>query len=155
MSKKRRARIRLTEEEKERLNPELLPIYDQVPVYKAAFDLLVFIYRSTEHMRHDYRNTLVEDMKYSVKDLLRRIYRAHKMTPRAPLIADAMESCLDAKIDYRVMDKLCLLRDWHYPEYIGGLSSISKQLMAWYHHEEKKEKEQKKKEENKAPPGGT
>ena len=45
----------MTIEEKQQLNSELLPIYEQVPVYKEAADLLIFTYGLSERFRRAHR----------------------------------------------------------------------------------------------------
>lgn len=151
-AKKKRTRRkhhpRMSDEEKARLQAELLPERDNVQVYKDAYDLLVFVYRTTPSMSREYRYTLAEEMKVAVQQLLTAIYEAKKLTPRSALIAEALHWVYEAKVLYRVMDELSLLKDWHCATYIHQLSTISKQLTAWHRYE-------KRKEESKPPPGGT
>ena len=143
---------RLTKEEKEKLNLELLPERDHVQVYKDSFDLLVFVYRTTASMSREYRYTLAEEMKHSLQQLLTAIYEAKKTTPRTALIMEAMHWTYEAKVLYRTMDELHLLKDWQCAVYILQLASISKQLTAWHRYETRKEKENDKKDT--APAGG-
>lgn len=146
-----RKRRRMLPEEKEALNRELLPVYEQVAVYKEAFDLLVFVYRMTPGMRRDYRFTLGEEMKLTLQDMMEHIYEANKTRPKSDLIYAALSSSYRAKVLYRMMDELSLLRDWQCVEYIRRLASISKQLTAWYNYEKRKEQQ---KEKTTAPTGG-
>ena len=132
---------RLAEEDKRQMNLELLPERDNVRVYKDAFDLLLFVYRTTATMRREYRFTLAEEMKRALQQLLTSIYEAKKTTPRSRFIMEAMHWCYEAKVLYRLMDELHLLRDWQCVTYIKQLSSISKQLTNWFKFEKKKENE--------------
>jgi hypothetical protein len=145
----------MTIEEKQQLNSELLPIYEQVPVYKEAADLLIFTYGLSERFRRAHRYSLGEDMRFVLHDLLDSIYDAHVMTPRSPMILKALRLCNSAKLLYRAMDAQNLLRDWQCAEYIAHLGSTSKQLTAWYKYERKKENKDKTKLELTAPTGGT
>jgi len=141
---------KLTPEQKAKLNVELLPERDNVQVYKDGFDLLLLVYRSTIGLKRDYRYTLGEEMKLIVQHMLAAIYEAKKTTPRAALLADALHWVYEAKVLYRVMDELKLLRDWQCSAYIHYLATISKQLTAWHKYERRKENETKK-----APADGT
>ncbi|MBQ3361232.1 MAG: four helix bundle protein [Prevotella sp.] len=134
---------KLTPEQKAKLNVELLPERDNVQVYKDGFDLLLLVYRSTIGLKRDYRYTLGEEMKLTVQHLLASIYEAKKTTPRAALLSDALHWVYEAKVLYRVMDELKLLRDWQCSAYIHYLATISKQLTAWHKYERRKENEKK------------
>ncbi len=139
MASKRHTYRRMSPEEKSRLNLELLPERDNVQVYKDTFDLLVFVYRSTTTMNRDYRYTLAEEMKRTLQQLLTCIYEAKKTTPKTALIMEAMHWVYEAKVLYRVMDELSLLKDWQCVVYIHQLATISKQLVAWHRYEMRKE----------------
>lgn len=141
MGNKRGAYRRLTPEEKQQLNTELLPERDNVQVYKDAFDLLVFVYNSSRNVNREYRYTLFEEMKHTLQNMMTAIYEARKTTPRSLLLVEALHYCYEAKVLYRVMDELHLLKDWHCAMYIRQLASISKQLTAWQKYERRKEKE--------------
>lgn len=136
--RKRHAYVRMTAEEKAQLNLQLLPDRDNVQVYKDTFDLLVFVYRTTTTMNRDYRYTLAEEMKRALQSLLASIYEAKKTTPRAALIMEALHWTYEAKVLYRVMDELRLLKDSECACYIQQLSTISKQLTAWHRYESRK-----------------
>ena len=136
---RRKAHVRLSDEEKQRLNADLLPERDNVQVYKDTFDLLVFVYQTTTGMNREYRFTLAEDMKRTLQNLLTSIYEAKKMSPKSGLLAEALHWVYEAKVLYRVMDELHLLKEWQCAAYIHQLSTISKQLTAWQKYERKKE----------------
>ena len=137
----RKAPFSLSADEKQRMNRELLPERDNVQVYKDAFDLLVFIYRTTSALRREHRYTLGEEMKRAVQQLLAAIYEANKGRPRADYIARAQHWCYEAKVLYRTMDELHLLKDRQCVEYVRLLATISKQLTAWHRYEKRKEQQ--------------
>jgi len=141
---------RLSAEEKAKLNLELLPERDNVQVYKDGFDLLLLVYRTTPGLNRDYRYTLAEEMKLAVQRMLAGIYEAKKTTPRAALIMEAMHWLYEAKVSYRVMDELRLLKDWQCAAFIKLLATVSKQLTAWHRYERNKEQKN-----NNPSPGGS
>lgn len=157
MSSKRRGGAgtppKLTDEDKQHLNKELLPVMDNVQVYKDTFDLLVFVYRSMSALNREYRFTLGEEMKRTLQSLLTSIYEAKKHPePRSPLLVEALHWVYEAKVLYRVMDELGLLKSSKCAFYIHYLATISKQLTAWYKYEARKEKDHQDKT---VPAGGS
>lgn len=132
------------------MNTELLPERDNVQVYKDVFDLLLFVYQHMTGMNREYRFTLVEEMKRTLQNLLTTIYEAKKLSPKSALLVDALHWTYQAKVLYRMMDELHLLKDWHCVFYISHLASISKQLTAWHRYEKRKEE----KNENSTPADG-
>lgn len=141
-----KAYAKISAEEKAKLNMELLPERDNVQVYKDAFDLLVFAYRTSVGMNREYRFTLAEEMKRTLQHLLTAIYEARKTTPRSLMLIEALHWCYEAKVLYRTMDELHLLKNWHCATYIHQLASISKQLTAWHRYEMRKENKTQEKE---------
>ena len=77
-------------------------------------------------------------MKRALQSLLAAIYEAKKTTPRGALLMEALHWTYEAKVLYRTMDELHLLRDWQCVTYIRQLATISKQLTAWYRYETRK-----------------
>lgn len=132
---------KITDAEKRQLNNELLPVMQNVQVYKDTFDLLVFVYRTVTGMNREYRFTLGEEMKRTLQQLLTSIYEARKQQPpRSARLEESLHWCYEAKVLYRVMDELGLLKNTRCSVYIRYLASISKQLNAWYKYEQKNEK---------------
>lgn len=144
---------RMTPEEKAALNHELLPVLDNVQVYKDTFDLLVFVYRSATAMNREYRYTLGEEMKRTLQQLLTAIYEARRhQPPRTAWLEDALHWSYEAKVLYRTMDELNLLKNSTCAKYIQYLATISKQLTAWHRYEARKDRNSNGEE---TPAGGT
>lgn len=139
MSSRRRGATRLTPDEKALMNMDLLPELGNVQVYKDGFDLLVFTYQILPGMNREYRYTLGEEMKTALQEMLTSIYEARKTVPRCPFIGAALHWCYKAKLLYRTMDELHLLRDWQCVRYIEGLATVSKQLTNWFKYEKRRE----------------
>ena len=51
--------------------------YDDLPVYKASYDLLLEIFRFTKHFSKEYKYTAGTSMKTEAMDLMILIYRAN------------------------------------------------------------------------------
>ena len=147
MSTKSQYQQKLSDEEKHQYNKELLPVLDNVQVYKDTFDLLVFVYRTSTVMNREYRFTLAEEMKRTLQQLLTSIYEARRhQPPRTRWLEEAMHWCYEAKVLYRTMDELNLLKNSRCAVYIRYLATISKQLTAWHKYELKRDKDSHDKE---------
>ena len=121
----------------------LLPEREDMQVYKDTFDLLVFVYQTTVSMKREHRFTLAEEMKRAVTDLLTCIYEAKKNADfRVNMLDRAMHHTYRAKVLFRVMAELQLLKNWQMATYIEKLATISKQLTAWQRYEKRKLKQQ-------------
>ncbi len=51
--------------------------YDELPVYKATYDLLIGIFRFTKDFSREYKYTVGEKLKNETLDLIILIYRAN------------------------------------------------------------------------------
>ncbi len=51
--------------------------YNELPVYKAAYDLLLEIFKFSANLKREYKFTLGEKLKNEVTDLLTNIYKAN------------------------------------------------------------------------------
>lgn len=106
--------------------------YDNLPVYKAAYDLLQSIYRNLGNVPRDVRFTLVETLKNELTDILVLIYKANSTTEKLPLIADAREKLVSVKIRMRLLHDLHHVGVKQYANLTLQVEQVSKQLAAWH-----------------------
>ena len=52
-----------------------MALYDQLPVYKSCYDLLLQLYQVTKNMERDYKFTLGENIKNESTALILLIYK--------------------------------------------------------------------------------
>ena len=57
-----------------------MAVYDNLPVYKAAYDLLRSMYEKTGKIPRDVKYTLVEVLKKDLTEIMVMIYRANATT---------------------------------------------------------------------------
>jgi hypothetical protein len=106
--------------------------YDNLPVYKESYDLLVALFKFTKEFGREYKYTLGESIKCEVIELITNIYRANSsIEKRKTRIESARESVEVIRLFLR------LLRDLHqvnldtFVALNAKLESVSKQLVAW------------------------
>ena len=122
--------------------------YDNLPVYKATYDLLQSIYRDTGNVPRDVKFTLVETLKNELTEILVLIYKTNSTTEKLPLIIGMRERLIGVKVRLRLLLRLdlpcpfpaCLSRLLHDLRHIGTrlyahlveqVESVSKQLASW------------------------
>jgi hypothetical protein len=54
-----------------------MALYDQLPVYKISYDLLLQLYHISKNMERDYKFTLGEKIKNESTELIIHIYKAN------------------------------------------------------------------------------
>jgi hypothetical protein len=61
--------------------------YDNLPVYKAGYDMLVEIFRFTQNFSREYKYTLGERLKNETIDMITNIFRANTAQQKPPAAA--------------------------------------------------------------------
>ena len=64
-------------------------LHQELPVYKASYDLLVEIFRFTKEFSKEYKYTVGESLKKETTELLTLIYRANSKTDKHATLQDA------------------------------------------------------------------
>jgi hypothetical protein len=107
--------------------------YDNLPVYKKTYDLLLQLYRVCQNMERDYKFTIGENLKKEVITLIINVYRANSRENKEKylLIQSARENVEVVRLLLRLLEDL---RQVSIKEFILAnekLESVSKQLAAW------------------------
>lgn len=106
--------------------------YNQLPVYKATYDLLLYVYQTGKDVQRDYRYTLGETLKKDLISILTLIYRANNNTlKKVETIVEAREKLVAVKLQLRLLHDLKQLSLKNYANASLMTESISKQLSAW------------------------
>jgi len=56
--------------------------YDNLPVYKKTYDVLIQLFRISQNMERDYKFTIGENLKKEVIELIMNVYRANCRTEK-------------------------------------------------------------------------
>ena len=109
-----------------------MALYSELPVYKAAYLLLLRIVGMSVSWQRDYRYTLGQELKQEILDLLMLIYRSNRVREKASLLMQARESIEKIKIYIRLLRDLKQIGAEKYTSLIDETGSISKQLSRWH-----------------------
>jgi len=105
--------------------------YDNLPVYKVSYDLLVQLFRLCRNMQRDYRYTLGESIKNELIALMLNVYRANCREQKRDLIVQARENVEVVRLLLRLLQEL---KQISIPEFASAnekIESVSKQLVSW------------------------
>ncbi len=106
--------------------------YDQLPVFKEAYDLTLQVYLSSQTMKREYKYTLGEKLKDEVGELQLAIYRASTRADKLPHIIQARETLESIRLKIRLMRDLKQLPMNNMARLVAGVESVSKQLTNWH-----------------------
>src|ERR1022692_4236930 len=66
--------------------------YDNLPVYKASYDLLVEIFQFVKNFNKEYKYTVGEKLKNETIEMITNIYRANSRIEKKALLQTAREN---------------------------------------------------------------
>lgn len=120
--------------------------YDDLPVFKATYDLLFQIFNVSQHWRRDIRYSLGEDLKKEIIEILQLIYQANSTRSKIAFISSCRVKIVKVKLQVRIAKDLKELHLNQYAFLAEMMESVSKQLTSWTKSEQKKEQNLEQKE---------
>lgn len=105
--------------------------YNNLPVYKVCYDLILQVFASSRHMQRDYRFTLGETIKEELISMITNIYRANSRHQKKELISKARENLEVVRLLMRLSHELKQIPLNTFVAANEKMESISKQLTAW------------------------
>ncbi len=117
-----------------------MAIYDNLPVYKTSYDLLLQLFTLSKNMERDYRFTIGEELKKEIVQLMINIYRANCSQSKKELITNAKENIEITRLLLRILHDLKQIGLKEFVSANEKIESISKQLNAWLNSQAKKKK---------------
>lgn len=107
-------------------------IYDNLPVYKATYDLLLILFHLNRNFQRDYRYTLGENIKNELINVLVCIYKANTTLQKAVILESAREHVVVVKLQFRLLADLKQISIKQYAQVAERIECVSKQLSAWH-----------------------
>ena len=78
-------------------------LHQELPVYKASYDLLISIFEICSHFKKEYKYTVGESLKKETIDLLTLIYRANSRKDKQEILQEARERIEVIRLFIRLM----------------------------------------------------
>jgi len=108
-----------------------MALYDELPVFKAAYDLLLDIYRFSATLTREYKYTLGEKLKNETLELLMLVYMANSSKTKFDIIQQAREQIEVVRLLLRVLKDLNQISVNSFVRVNQQVENVSKQLTGW------------------------
>ncbi len=106
--------------------------YDNLPVYKVSYDLLLELFHVVNNFSRDYRFTIGEQIKKEVLEMIMCVYRANKnFAGRKDRISEAREKVETIRVLLRLTQDLKQVNFKKFISLNEKIESVSKQLVLW------------------------
>lgn len=106
-------------------------LYNELPVYRDSYNLLLEVYQATNKFTHEYKYCLGQDMKRDVLNLFRNLYRANRAADKQQPLEEFLDDFELLKIEIRMCGDLRLLPIKKIAELSLLTDAIGKQITAW------------------------
>ena len=105
--------------------------YDELPVYKATYDLLLEVFRFTKTFSKEYKYTVGESLKKETMDLITLIYRANTKMEKFNVLQEARERVEVIRLFIRLLRDLRQISLKKFVFINQQVENVSKQLTGW------------------------
>ena len=105
--------------------------YDELPVYKSTYDLLIAIFKFSRGFSKEYKYTVGETLKKETLDLLVLIYRANSRYDKQAVLQTAREQIELIRLMIRLMKDMRQITLEQFVEINVVVETVSKQLNGW------------------------
>ncbi|MCD4697294.1 MAG: four helix bundle protein [Bacteroidales bacterium] len=108
-----------------------MALYDELPVFKASYDLLLNIFRFTSNFTREYKFTVGEKLKNETLALIVLVYRANSAMSKADIIQEAREQIELIRLLIRLLKDLKQVSLKSFVMINKQIENVSKQLTGW------------------------
>ena len=106
--------------------------YDNLPVYKESYDLLILTFCVVKNFDKQYKYTIWDKIKSEIVDLITSIYRANSsFETRLQNIKKSREQIEVLKLYFRLSRDLKIIKLSYFADLSFKTESLSKQLYSW------------------------
>ena len=105
--------------------------YDELPVYKATYDLLLEMFRFTKDFHKEFKYTVGESLKKETIELITLIYRANSRVDKQVTLQTAREHIEVIRLLIRLMKDMNQINLKRFVEVNTRVENVSKQLTGW------------------------
>jgi len=106
-------------------------LHQELPVYKACYDLLLEIFRFTKNFSKEYKYTVGESIKKETIELLTLIFRANSRKDKVDVLQEARERIEVIRLFVRLMKDLHQISIKKFVLVNSRVEDVSKQLTGW------------------------
>jgi len=108
-----------------------MALYDELPVYKASYDLVLEIFLFVRNFTKEFKYTIGESLKKETIELIILIYRANIKKDKATTIQEARERIELIRLLLRLTKDLKQISLKRFVYINTKVEKVSKQLTGW------------------------
>jgi len=116
-----------------------MAIYDNLPVFKETYDLLLEFIRQSTNLKRDFRYTIGQELKKELMELCINIYQANADCNKIEFINKGRERIVVIKLNFRILHDTHQISTKQFAMFADKIESISKQLASWIKYLKKTE----------------
>jgi hypothetical protein len=105
--------------------------YDQLPVFKACYDLILIIFNTVSSFTKEYKYTIGEKLKNETLEVMILVYRANSVESKTDLLKEGKEKLEVMRIFLRIIRDLKQINLKKFIFINEKIEIIAKQLNAW------------------------
>ncbi len=105
--------------------------YQDLPVYKSSYDLLLGIFQCSKGFNREYKYTIGETLKKESIELLMLIFRANSRQEKAIVLKEAKERVESIRLLIRIMKDLHQINLSGFVQISQKIEEVSRQLTGW------------------------
>ena len=106
--------------------------YDNLPIFKSALDLVVYIETIVKGFERYHKYTISEDLRTQSKELMFLIQRANMSEDRVSELVKLRNKCEEVKMLLRVIKELKAFKSFKQFEHSSKLTfNVCRQSQAW------------------------
>jgi hypothetical protein len=115
-----------------------MAIAEELPVYKASYDLVLAVFTLIKNFKKEYKYTIGEKVKNEAIEVITNVYRANCTTDKTPYITKARENIEVLRLYLRLLHDLRQITIQQLVAMNSRVENISKQLAGWHKAQLKK-----------------
>lgn len=105
--------------------------YNNLPVYKESYDLLLALFTATKEFQREYKYTIGESIKKETLEMMVNIYKANVSDKKAERIATARENIEVIRLFVRLLRDLKQINLKKFVHLNEKIENLSRQLTGW------------------------
>ncbi len=109
-----------------------MALYDELPVFKASYDLLINVFKLTANFTREFKYTIGERIKNETLELIILVYRANTVKSKTETIQKAREQIEMIRLLIRVLKDLHQISLKSFVIINKQIENVSKQLTGWH-----------------------
>ena len=108
-----------------------MAIYNELPIYKASYDLLLEIFRFVKNFSKEYKYSVGDSLKKEMIELITLIYRANASRDKISTLQEAREKVEVMRLLVRLMKDLSQISLAVFVRVSERIELVSRQLLGW------------------------